>query len=111
MPDNQLRFEFGKNWSQFLKNLNPERIQEAEKSLVEKLGISDLKGLTFLDAGCGSGLFSLVAHRLGATVVSFDYDENSVKCAEHLKETYAHDHKETWQVMQGDVLDNSFLEK
>jgi len=32
----------------------------------------------FLDVGSGSGLFSLAARRLGAKVLSFDYDAESV---------------------------------
>ena len=110
MLDSQERFAFGKNWSGFLKHLTEERIQEAEKSLVEKLGLSDLKGKTFLDIGSGSGLFSLAAHRLGATVFSFDYDKDSVACTQYLKEN--HDNQAggaSWSVQQGSVLDQAFL--
>jgi len=108
--DVQERFAFGKNWSGFLKHLTEERIQEAEKSLVEKLDLSDLKGKTFLDIGSGSGLFSLAAHRLGATVFSFDYDKDSVACTQYLKEKYGNQTDGTaWSVQQGSVLDQAFL--
>ncbi|MEO5672873.1 MAG: 50S ribosomal protein L11 methyltransferase, partial [Ramlibacter sp.] len=74
------RFEFGANWAQFLKVLNDERIALAEQSLRNMLGVDTLKGRRFLDIGSGSGLFSLAARRLGASVHSFDYDPQSVAC-------------------------------
>ena len=103
-----LRFAFGKNWRSFLDELNEQRIKEAEQSLAEKLSTDDLSGKTFLDAGCGSGLFSLAAHRMGAKVFSFDYDEDCVNCAKYLREKYTNNDKK-WQVTQGSVLDKPFL--
>src|SRR5215203_6429280 len=83
------RFEFGKNWQRFLSVLDDERIVEAERSLTEMLGGKTLTGKTFLDVGCGSGLFSLAAMRLGAERVhSFDYDPRSVACTQELKRRY-----------------------
>ena len=75
------RFEFGANWRAFLSVVNDERIAEAQRSLADMLGSADLTGLTFLDIGCGSGLFSLAARRMGARVRSFDFDRLSVNCA------------------------------
>jgi 2-polyprenyl-6-hydroxyphenyl methylase/3-demethylubiquinone-9 3-methyltransferase len=75
-------FEFGKNWSRFLRVLNIRRILEVEKSLKMMLNVHNLKGKTFLDIGSGSGLFSLAARNLGARVHSFDYDPQSVACKE-----------------------------
>jgi len=108
--DPMTRFSFGKNWSRFLKYLNEERIVEAEKSIQEKLGLSDLSGKTFLDIGSGSGLFSLAAHRLGASVHSFDYDQDSVNCTKYLKEKYG-DNARQWVVEQGSILNKDFLDK
>lgn len=108
--DQKERFAFGKNWARFLEHLNEERILEAEKSLQEKLGITSLNGKTFLDIGSGSGLFSLAAYRLGATVRSFDYDQDSVNCTKYLKAQYAKDDSR-WTVEQGSVLNKEFLSK
>ncbi|MEQ1561756.1 MAG: methyltransferase domain-containing protein [Nitrospira sp.] len=104
------RFGFGKNWKDFLNTLDDERITEAEKSLKNMLGLETLKGKTFLDIGSGSGLFSLAAYRLGATVYSFDYDINSVECTKMLRERYAKNDP-LWKVEQGSVLDDEYLKK
>ncbi|HEX6559356.1 MAG TPA: class I SAM-dependent methyltransferase [Longimicrobiales bacterium] len=105
---NQLRFEFGQNWQRFLQVLDDDRISAAEHSLCEMLGLQTLAGMSFLDVGCGSGLFSLAARRLGATVHSFDYDANSVLCARELKQRYYAD-DESWTIEQGSILDEQYL--
>ncbi len=102
------RFEFGRNWGRFLRILNEDRISEAEKSLKQMLEIDDLKRKSFLDIGSGSGLFSLAARRLGATVHSFDYDSKCVACTEELKRRYYSIDK-NWRIEQGDVLDVTYL--
>lgn len=104
------RFEFGENWREFLENLTEERIEEAEKSLKEWLHIDNLHGKRFLDIGSGSGLFSLAARNLGAEVFSFDYDINSVKCTQYLKDKFYKDDTQ-WIVEQGDILNNEYLSK
>jgi 2-polyprenyl-6-hydroxyphenyl methylase/3-demethylubiquinone-9 3-methyltransferase len=102
------RFEFGANWARFLRTLNDERIAEAERSLVRGLGRERLDGLRLLDAGSGSGLFSLAARRLGAHVTSFDYDPQSVACTTTLRDRYFADDPH-WTVQRGSVLDPAFL--
>jgi len=103
------RFEFGANWAQFLKVLSDERIALAENSLRIMLGVNDLQGKKFLDIGSGSGLFSLAARRLGATVHSFDYDPQSVACTEELKRRY-YPNDPDWIVEQGSALDKNYLQ-
>jgi SAM-dependent methyltransferase len=102
------RYRFGENWSRFLEVLDEERIGEAERSLRSLLRIEDLEGSSFLDIGSGSGLFSLAAHRLGARVHSFDFDLDSVECAQRLRERFAPD-SGRWRVERGSVLDEGFL--
>ena len=104
------RFKFGNNWSSFLNVLDMQRIELAEKSLINMLGMSDLTGKKFLDVGSGSGLFSLAARNLGATVHSFDYDPDSVACTMELKRRYF-DNDAQWIVEQGSVLDTNYLQK
>jgi 2-polyprenyl-6-hydroxyphenyl methylase/3-demethylubiquinone-9 3-methyltransferase len=102
----ETRFAFGENWSRFLRVLDDGRIAEAERSLSAALG--GLRGRTFLDAGSGSGLFSLAARRLGARVRSFDYDPESVACTAELKRRCFPEDPE-WTVEQGSVLDAAWL--
>jgi 2-polyprenyl-3-methyl-5-hydroxy-6-metoxy-1,4-benzoquinol methylase len=102
------RFEFGLNWSRFLKSLSVERIKRAEESLKQMLGVEDLQDNRFLDVGSGSGLFSLAARRLGATVHSFDYDSKSVACTAELKRRFFAGDGD-WCVETGSALDAGYL--
>lgn len=104
----QKRFEFGKNWQNFLLHLNDTMVAEAEKSLKQMLEIKDLVGKSFLDIGSGSGIFSLAARNLGARVRSFDYDPQAVACTEELKRRYF-SRDENWLIEQGNVLDAPYL--
>jgi hypothetical protein len=91
------RFQFGRNWSRFLKHLDDERIREAERSLMEMLG-----------TGSGSGLFSLAARRLGARVHSFDFDPDSVACTSALRNRFFPDDP-SWTVERGSILDAAYV--
>jgi 2-polyprenyl-3-methyl-5-hydroxy-6-metoxy-1,4-benzoquinol methylase len=104
------RFKFGANWTRFLALIDEDRIFGAETSLREMLGVVDLRGRRFLDVGCGSGLFSLAARRLGAEVHSFDFDPKSVACAQELKRRYFPDDP-LWQVEEGSILDSLFVSR
>ena len=103
------RFEFGKNWARFLTTLREDRIQRAETSLQAMLGCERLDGRSLLDLGCGSGLFSLAARRLGARVYSVDYDPQSVACASELRRRYFPAGAD-WEIEQGSALDCGYLE-
>ena len=103
------RFAFGENWQAFLAALDEERISQATVSLQTMLSAQSLEGKRFLDIGSGSGLFSLAAHRLGAEVMSIDYDEASVGCTQQLRERFA-DPSRPWEIRQGSVLDEALLQ-
>ncbi len=105
---NKDRFEFGENWARFLSTLDDKRIDVAKQSLQALIQVDDFKHLRFLDAGSGSGLFSLAARQLGADVTSFDLDQNSVACTRLLKERYCPD-STAWNVLEGSLADRKFL--
>jgi 2-polyprenyl-3-methyl-5-hydroxy-6-metoxy-1,4-benzoquinol methylase len=102
------RFAFGENWQRFLSGLDEGRIASAQDSLRRMLEVSDLAEKTFLDIGCGSGLFSLAARRMGAHVHSFDYDPQSVACAQELRRRYLPQDPH-WQIEEGSALDAGYL--
>lgn len=102
------RFAFGDNWSRFLSVLDEDKIIQAVDSLKSMLDVDCLSGKRFLDVGSGSGLFSLAAKRLGAEVVSFDFDPQSVACTQELKNRYF-SADEGWDVQAGSVLDAEYL--
>ena len=102
------RFGFGENWRRFLSLLDERRICDAIDSLRAYLGVNDLHGKSFLDIGSGSGLFSLAARRMGATVHSIDYDLDSVACTRSLRDHF-YPGDANWQVAQGSVLDPATL--
>jgi len=102
------RFAFGENWRRFLSTLDENRILRAEESLRRMLEVPDLNGKTFLDIGCGSGLFSLAARRLGAHVYCFDYDPQSVACARELRQRYFPEDQD-WHIEEASALDAGYL--
>jgi 2-polyprenyl-6-hydroxyphenyl methylase/3-demethylubiquinone-9 3-methyltransferase len=105
-----MTFEFGKNWREFLKAIDEERIRIARDSLTDFLQMDDLSGKSFLDIGCGSGLFSLAAHDLHAErVVSFDLDPFSVECCKHLREKKGQ--PANWEVFQASILDEELTRR
>ncbi len=107
-PKNTDTFEFGKNWQRFLSCVNEDRVRIATQSIRDFLDIDDLAGKSFLDIGCGSGLFSYAAHMLGAgPIVSFDIDPFSARCCKHWHQKAGC--PSDWQVLEGSVLDGSFL--
>ncbi len=76
-------FEFGENWKAYSRKIDQKRIDFAVEGVRKLLG--DVSGQTFLDIGCGSGLHSLAALKLGATsVTAIDLDENSVSTTKQL---------------------------
>src|SRR5689334_15603073 len=104
------RFPFGENWLDFLGILSDEHIAEAEKGLHAFLGDIDLKDKKFLDIGSGSGLHSLAARKMGAGVVSFDYDIQSVACTQELKSRYF-PNDPSWIIEQGSILNREYIDK
>lgn len=107
----KITFSFGRNWHDFIeRHLTPEREQTAQKSITEFLELENLHHRTFLDIGCGSGLFSLGALRLGASrIVSVDVDPFSVRSCEELKRRAGN--PDYWEVLHGSILDGEFISR
>ncbi|KKL71629.1 hypothetical protein LCGC14_2093020, partial [marine sediment metagenome] len=60
------RFEFGKNWHDYAKrNFSQDKVEISKRHILEFMCRETLRGLTFLDIGCGSGLHSLAALQAG----------------------------------------------
>jgi len=104
-------FSFGKNWYNYLlSNFSESSLSNAIKSIQVFIGKKSLRNKTFLDIGCGSGLFSLAAYRMGAKkIVSFDYDSQSVNCCRLLKNR--ENMPNNWEISQGSILDKKLIKK
>ena len=106
MEQNQV-FPFGANWRRFLNRITDERVKNAARSLTDFLELENFEGRSFLDVGCGSGLFSLAAFGLGAKrVVSFDRDPLSVECCRRLRRRV--NDPPNWEIHRGSILDPDF---
>jgi SAM-dependent methyltransferase len=77
-------FDFGANWQAFsAEHVDQERLAHAARSLQQLLDREELDGDTVLDVGCGSGLFAIAAHALGAgRVVGIDINPRSIAASE-----------------------------
>ncbi|MEP7190048.1 MAG: 50S ribosomal protein L11 methyltransferase, partial [Roseiflexaceae bacterium] len=77
-------FDFGSNWQVFSEQrVDAQRLAVAARSLQALLQRDTLKGVSVLDVGCGSGLFSIAAHQLGASkVVGVDVNPRCVAVSE-----------------------------
>lgn len=106
--DGVRRFAFGANWKAYAAKLDETKIHQAEVSLRALLGTDNLAGRRFLDVGCGSGIVSLVARRLGARVCAFDYDATSVAVATQLRARFCPADSD-WRIEQGSALDTDYL--
>ena len=77
-------FDFGSNWDEFSRRrIDRQRLALACESLQSLLQKENLKGKSFLDVGCGSGLFSIAAHQLGAVnVIGIDTNPHCIEISE-----------------------------
>lgn len=77
--DEKTHFAFGKNWNAYRQTITESDIENATAQLQRLMGRESLVGTRFFDIGCGSGIHSLAALRLGADFVyGVDVDADSV---------------------------------
>ena len=81
-------FKFGENWASYSELIEAPQIKEAEAGLLKLIPADALRGASFLDIGCGSGLHSLAAARLVTEVGGI---ETSYVPARPLDTINAHD--------------------
>jgi 2-polyprenyl-6-hydroxyphenyl methylase/3-demethylubiquinone-9 3-methyltransferase len=107
--DNDLKFGFGENWETFIQEyLSEERVEDAKESLTDFYDIDSFEGRSFVDVGCGSGLFSYAAYKLGAEeVLSFDVDTDSVRATRKLYHQIGS--PDNWTVEEGNILDDDYV--
>ena len=113
------RFGFGANWSRFLHDQDDSVVAQRRAAAREALahllrvpaasGPDTFAGRRALDVGCGSGLMSLALRDLGAEVVSFDFDSDSVRTTQELR-SLARPGDTAWEVRSGSALDGDFLD-
>lgn len=110
LKDDAPRFEFGRNWHDFIqKNFGEDRVEISKKHMLNFLGREILDGLDMIDIGCGSGLHSVAALEAGAkSVHGFDYDPNSVEATKFVQKQSGN--LPNWTVEQGSVLDDAYME-
>jgi len=83
-------------------------VEIATKDLKKFMPNGSLKGLSFLDAGSGGGLFSLAASKLNPeSITSFDISHKMISFCEKLKENSTF--QKNWSISQGSILDQHFL--
>lgn len=81
----ETHFAFGQNWADYAETISTPQIEQAELGLNRLLAGDQIEGKTMLDIGCGSGIHSLAALRLGARhVTALDLDPDCVRTTETL---------------------------
>ena len=101
-------FEFGDNWSRYAGGVELAHVEAATEDLLRLLpelgNWSGAQPPRFVDVGCGSGVHSIAAARLGARVMAFDVDRGSVATTQRLVERFQLEDRIT--VVRRSILDN-----
>jgi len=96
-------FEFGRNWTEYGELVDESRIAQAVQGLERLAEHSAIAGKTFLDVGCGSGVHSAAALRMGASrVMAVDLDPQSVSAARAVLTRFAP--QGAWEVREQSVF-------
>jgi len=86
-----IAFNFGENWREFSEgSLDADKFNAAIDSLRQLIGSEKINGRSFLDIGCGSGIFAIAASQLGAKkVIGMDISKESVAASIANKNRFA----------------------
>lgn len=110
-----MKFNFGINWFHYVKNVvNEQIVFQAKDSLLQYIDEEYYNKQTFIDVGCGSGIFSLGAIFLGCKkVISFDCDKKSVETTLMLKKKFEYliPQNVEWEIFYGNILDRQLVNK
>lgn len=107
MPQPQTAdFDFGKNWASYTeKVMDEKRIDAAVVSLESLLAGESISGRSFLDVGCGTGMFSVAAARLGAhPILGIDVNPLCAEVSQRNQDHYGAKADARFQTLS--VLDN-----
>jgi ribosomal protein L11 methylase PrmA len=81
-------FGFGENWSKLVKSIDERKLESAINDIRSFVG-NGLENKSFLDIGCGSGLSSLAAYKMGAcSITSVDIDPLNIENTNFLKNKF-----------------------
>jgi len=108
--EKNLVFDFGANWQQFSQSsLDSLKFEEAFNSLDQLIGHEKIKGSSFLDIGCGSGIFAIAASLAGAKkVVGIDISKESIAVSIGNKKRFAN--QNTIDFFHKSVFDDDILQ-
>lgn len=102
----ETHFAFGDNWASYADQIDAKAIERARQGMARLLPEDEIRGRSFLDIGCGSGVHSLAACALGAAkLLAIDIDPKNVDTTRTLLERHAA--SSAWTVSERSVFDLS----
>jgi 2-polyprenyl-3-methyl-5-hydroxy-6-metoxy-1,4-benzoquinol methylase len=101
----ETHFEFGRNWRRLVARIDEERVAAAVHDIATFMGRESLRGLSFLDIGCGSGLSSLAAYRLGARPIhSVDIDPVNIENVREVRRKFGVPEDAAWTATVASIV-------